>query len=63
MTGRRRPGKRVTTSPPVQTTDRRGAQRVPVQLMVRFSATDHFQRVGNEMALDLSESGCKPSGT
>lgn len=31
--------------------------------MVRFSATDHFQDIGNEMALDLAKSGCKLSGT
>ncbi|MBU6433221.1 MAG: PilZ domain-containing protein [Nitrospirae bacterium] len=30
--------------------------------MVRFSATDSFQHVGNGMALDLSESGFKLSG-
>lgn len=58
MTGRR-PGKRVTTHPSLQTTDRRAAQRIPVQLMVRFSATDSFQHVGHGVALDLSESGCK----
>ena len=59
MTGRRRTGKRVTTHPPVQATDRRAAQRIPVQIMVRFSATDNFQHVGDGVALDLSESGCK----
>ena len=59
MTGRRRTGKRVTTHPPVQATDRRAAQRVPVRIMVRFSATDSFQHVGDGVALDLSESGCK----
>lgn len=59
MTGRRRTDKRVTTHPPVQATDRRTAQRVPVQIMVRFSATDSFQHVGDGVALDLSESGCK----
>jgi len=59
MTGRRRTGKRVTTHPPVQAPDRRAAQRVPVQIMVRFSATDSFQHVGDGVALDLSESGCK----
>lgn len=47
------------THPPVQTTDRRAAQRVPVQLMVRFSATDSFQHVGHGTAVDLSENGCK----
>jgi hypothetical protein len=59
MTGRRRAGKGVTTHSPVQVTDRRAAQRVPVQIMVRFSATDSFQHVGDGVALDLSESGCK----
>ena len=59
MTGRRRKGKRVTTHPPVQAPDRRAAQRVPIQIMVRFSATDSFQHVGDGVALDLSESGCK----
>ena len=59
MTGRQRTGKEVTTHPPVQTTDRRAAQRVPVRIMVRFSATDSFQHVGDGVALDLSESGCK----
>jgi c-di-GMP-binding flagellar brake protein YcgR len=58
MTGQRRTDKRVTTRP-VQATDRRAAQRVPVQIMVRFSATDSFQHVGDGVALDLSESGCK----
>src|SRR6185295_1690583 len=59
MRDRQRTGKRVKTHPPVQATDRRAAQRVPVQIMVRFSATDSFQHVGHGMALDLSESGCK----
>ena len=59
MTGRRRIGKEVTTHPPVQATDRRAAQRVPVRIMVRFSATDSIQHVGDGLALDLSESGCK----
>jgi hypothetical protein len=59
MAGRRRTDTRVTIHPPVQATDRRAAQRVPVQIMVRFSATDSFQHVGDGAALDLSESGCK----
>ena len=63
MTGRRRTGKLVTTHPPVQAPDRREAQRVPVQLMVRFSATDSFQHIGEGVALDLSESGCKLCST
>ena len=63
MTGRRRTGKRVTTHSPVQASDRRSAQRVPVQIMVRFSATDSFQHVGDGVTLDLSESGCKLCST
>jgi hypothetical protein len=63
MTGRQRTGKRVTTQAPIQATDRREAQRVPVQLMVRFSATDSFQHIGDGVALDLSESGCKLCST
>mgnify|MGYP001249919154 CR=1 FL=1 len=59
MAGRRRTDKRVTAHPPVQAADRRVAQRVSVQIMVRFSATDSFQHVGDGVALDLSESGCK----
>lgn len=61
MTRRRRSEKEATILPPAQATDRRAAQRVPVQLMVRFSATEHFQHVGNGVALDLSERGCKIS--
>jgi hypothetical protein len=49
----------VTTHPPIQASDRRAAQRVPVQISVRFSATDSFQHVGHGVAPDLSESGCK----
>ena len=63
MTRRRRTDKRVTTHLPVQTVDRRAAQRVPVKIMVRFSATDSFQHVGDGIALDLSESGCKLRST
>ena len=63
MTGRRRTGKRVTTHSPVQASDRRSAQQVSVQIMVRFSATDSFQHVGDGVALDLSESGCKLCST
>lgn len=59
MTARRRASKATTTHPPVQVTDRRAAQRVPVQILVRFSAADSFQHVGHGVALDLSESGCK----
>ena len=63
MTRRQRSGKQVTTLPPGQTTDRRAAQRVPVQLIVRLSATDHFQHVSHGVAIDLSERGCKISST
>ena len=63
MTGQRRTGKQVATRRPTQVTDRRAAQRVPVQLMVRFAATDSFQRAGHGVALDLSESGCKLCST
>ena len=49
----------MKTHPPVQAADRRAAQRVLVQIMVRLSATDSFQHVGHGVALDLSESGCK----
>jgi c-di-GMP-binding flagellar brake protein YcgR len=59
LTGERRRDKRVTTHPPVQAADSRAAQRAPVRIMVRFSSTDSFQHVGNGVALDLSESGCK----
>lgn len=63
MAGRRQMGRRVTIHSPVQATDRRAAQRVAVQLMAHFSATDSFQHVGNGMALDLSENGCKLCST
>ncbi|MDP1769753.1 MAG: PilZ domain-containing protein [Nitrospirota bacterium] len=63
MTERQRSGKRATIRPPVLPTDRRAAQRVPVQLIVRLSATDHFQHVSHGVALDLSERGCKISST
>ena len=56
--GRRRAGKRATNDSEIQATDLRAAQRASVQVMVRFSATDRFQ-LGNGMALDLSETGCK----
>jgi hypothetical protein len=59
MAARRKTRKRAITHLPIQATDRRAAQRVPVQIMVRFSATDSFQHVGQGVALDLSESGCK----
>ena len=63
MTGGRRTGKQGETRRSTQATDRRAAQRVPVQMMVRFSATDSFQRTGHGVALDLSESGCKLRST
>ena len=63
MAKRRRSGTEVTTHLPGQTTDRRAAQRVPVQLIVRLSATDHFQHVSHGVAIDLSERGCKISST
>jgi hypothetical protein len=53
----------VTTHPPVPGTDRRATQRVPVQLMARFSATDSFQHIGDGVALDLSKSECKLCST
>ena len=59
MIGRRRTDNQVTTHSPVQATDYRTAQRVPVQIMVRLSETDSFKHVGDGVALDLSESGCK----
>lgn len=63
MAKRRRSGTGVTNHLPGQATDRRAAQRVPVQLVVRLSATDHFQHVSHGVALDLSERGCKISST
>lgn len=63
MATRRRTGTEATTYLPGQTTDRRAAQRVPVKLIVRLSATDHFQHVSHGVALDLSERGCKISCT
>ena len=63
MAKRRRSGTDVTAHLPGQATDRRAAQRVPVQLVVRLSATDHFQHVSHGLALDLSERGCKISST
>lgn len=58
MMGRRRAGKRARNDSEIQPTDIRAAQRASVQVVVRFSATDKFQ-LGNGMALDLSETGCK----
>jgi len=58
MMGRKRAGKRATIDSKIQPTDLRAAQRASVQVMVRFSATDTFQ-LGNGMAHDLSETGCK----
>jgi hypothetical protein len=59
VTGRRRSGKRTPTHHPVQATGRRAAQRLPVQLMVRLSATDRAQQIGEGTTLDLSKNGCK----
>lgn len=59
MTGRPRRGKGMRTHSPVQVTDSRAAQRVPVHIIARLSATDSFQHVGDGVALDLSEIGCK----
>jgi len=56
--GRRRAGQRATNGSEIKATDLRAAQRASVQVTVRFSATDRFQ-LGNGMALDLSETGCK----
>jgi c-di-GMP-binding flagellar brake protein YcgR len=58
MMERRRTGQRPTNDPEVRAIDLRAAQRASVQVMVRFSATDRFQ-LGNGVALDLSETGCK----
>jgi len=59
LIGRRGTDKQETSHPPVQATDSRAAQRVSVQIRVRFSSTDSFHHVGDGVALDLSESGCK----
>ena len=53
----------MTTHLPGQSTDRRAAQRMPVQLIVRLSATDHFQHVSHGVTIDLSECGCNISST
>jgi c-di-GMP-binding flagellar brake protein YcgR len=63
MIGRRRIDKRVSAHPPVQATARRVARRTPVQIMARFSAADSFKQVGEGVALDLSERGCKLCST
>jgi hypothetical protein len=59
MIGRRRIDKRVSAHSPVQATARRVARRIPVQIMARFAAADSFKQVGDGVALDLSERGCK----
>ena len=59
MTELRRANTRLTTQPPVQATDRREAQRTPVQIMLRIATINSFQHVGDGAVLDLSESGCK----
>jgi c-di-GMP-binding flagellar brake protein YcgR len=55
MIGRRRIDKRVSA----HATARRVARRIPVQIMARFSAADSNKQVGDGVALDLSERGCK----
>ncbi|NWF72080.1 MAG: PilZ domain-containing protein [Nitrospirae bacterium] len=62
MMGRRRAGKRATNDSEIQPIDLRAAQRASVQIIARFSATDRFQ-LGNGIAVDLSETGCKISST
>ena len=62
MMGQRRAGKQATNDSDIQATDLRAAQRASVQVIARFSATDRFQ-LGNGMALDLSETGCKICNT
>jgi hypothetical protein len=39
------------------------ARRIPVQILARFSAADSFKQVGDGVALDLSERGCKLRST
>ena len=63
MIGPRRIDKRVSAHPPVQATGRRVARRIPVQIMARFSTADSFKQVGDGVALDLSERGCKLCST
>jgi hypothetical protein len=45
MTGRRRTVTDMTTCLPVETPDRRSAQRIPVQIMVCVSAAGSFLHV------------------
>jgi hypothetical protein len=59
MTERRQANKRLIPQPPVQATDRREAQRTPVQIKVRIATINSFQHIGDGAVLDLSESGCK----
>jgi len=47
MTGRQQTLKYVTTRLPVQAPNHRSAQRIPVQIMVCFSATDSFPHAGS----------------
>ena len=63
MIGRRRIDKRVSAHPSVHATARRVARRIPVQIMARFSAANSFKQVGDGVALDLSERGCKLRST
>jgi c-di-GMP-binding flagellar brake protein YcgR len=59
MIGRRRFETRAIIPSQGQITDHRVARRIPVQIKARFMATECFQPVGDGLALDLSESGCK----
>jgi len=59
MTERRQANKRLIPQPPVQASDRREAQRTPVQIKVRIATINSFQHIGDGAVLDLSESGCK----
>jgi c-di-GMP-binding flagellar brake protein YcgR len=63
MIGRRRIDKGVAAHPPVHATARRVARRIPVQIMARFAAADRFRQIGDGVALDLSERGCKLRST
>ncbi len=63
MIGRRRIDKGVAAHPSVHTTARRVARRIPVQIMARFAAADRFRQIGDGVALDLSERGCKLRST
>jgi c-di-GMP-binding flagellar brake protein YcgR len=53
----------MSAHPPFQATARRVARRIPVQIMAPFAAADSFKQVGDGVALDLSERGCKLRST